>query len=812
MERQTRPLQLRIFTRTTALALALLLGACGGGSGGSAGSPSQESPDQSLQITEAPATITVSNSPSLLGLLHEYLAFGSESYNQFLSRTLWNPSQLSFNTGTEKCQFSGSRTSSYNPDTKVLTTSFKQCKEEVTLSGSQTMSWTQSTDRVRIVQDFDKLTVTSADGSSTISGQLDVSINTLAEEISSIQMTLELDSSQYGRFRANNLKLEFESQSASYSFAGRLQQVSGKLALAGVGSVVVSTAEGKPRPYTSGRYILTGSTDARAQLDYGTSDFVVFGFDQDGDQQNDFSTHFRVPEDFDYAPIYSQYAPQPILRRTEFQRADIEGGITAHSPLTFDVNNYFFDHSGNLLSYSIELLRVEERQSSFDSSGPDITHEPDVDFSIRQFEAGRFELIGRTPRERVYYIFEVKATGMDGLSSSSGLEIQVPVFIDTDGDGELDVNDGDDDNDGVADYNDDFPKDPAESQDTDGDGIGNNADTDDDNDGYADSDDLMPLDFLCAEASDIVDDRCLLRSLKNRKRLLDLDGVLHFWATGSNTLYRWDSNTGHFIAPLTLQPERFTDTPGGRDIYYAKHQHSLYITYNKSIITRINLNDDAPEESFFLDISTGDDNAPAIADHSASTLVLRSREGSDLKLFSYNLEGALIDTYLEQLETIYSDSFFRLQEVAPFCSLGYAINPDTGVFYSIGTGSQSDCPCGRTVRGAGIQPYVSPNGQWAITRSDGILDRNQNTLGTPGINVSHYSVQWSSAGLFHLPSASLVDSVQRYSPSGELLDQMTVPRMGSFLYYILGQGDHLVLVSENNDFLYLSKYQADPAP
>ena len=46
--------------------------------------------------------------------------------------------------------------------------------------------------------------------------------------------------------------------------------------------------------------------------------------------------------------------------------------------------------------------------------------------------------------------------------------------------------DTDDDNDGVDDFTDDLPLDPAESVDTDGDGIGNNADTDDDGDGVPD--------------------------------------------------------------------------------------------------------------------------------------------------------------------------------------------------------------------------------------------------------------------------------------------------------------------------------------
>ncbi|MDB2434960.1 cadherin repeat domain-containing protein, partial [Luminiphilus sp.] len=61
--------------------------------------------------------------------------------------------------------------------------------------------------------------------------------------------------------------------------------------------------------------------------------------------------------------------------------------------------------------------------------------------------------------------------------------------VDTDADGIGNNADTDDDGDGVEDAADAFPLDSAETTDTDGDGIGNNADTDDDNDGVPDEDD-----------------------------------------------------------------------------------------------------------------------------------------------------------------------------------------------------------------------------------------------------------------------------------------------------------------------------------
>ena len=65
---------------------------------------------------------------------------------------------------------------------------------------------------------------------------------------------------------------------------------------------------------------------------------------------------------------------------------------------------------------------------------------------------------------------------------------------DNDFDGIGDNADPDDDNDGAFDRVDAFPFDPYETADSDGDGIGNDADTDDDNDGTVDLDDAFPLD------------------------------------------------------------------------------------------------------------------------------------------------------------------------------------------------------------------------------------------------------------------------------------------------------------------------------
>lgn len=116
---------------------------------------------------------------------------------------------------------------------------------------------------------------------------------------------------------------------------------------------------------------------------------------------------------------------------------------------------------------------------------------------------------------------EINVRGCDENDDTSGVVRRDVIGItietpDSDGDGIADYEDAfpfdpaetsdadldqvgdnadlDDDNDGVEDNEDAFPLDPGESLDTDGDGIGNNADTDDDNDGVSDTEDEFRLD------------------------------------------------------------------------------------------------------------------------------------------------------------------------------------------------------------------------------------------------------------------------------------------------------------------------------
>jgi chitinase len=94
---------------------------------------------------------------------------------------------------------------------------------------------------------------------------------------------------------------------------------------------------------------------------------------------------------------------------------------------------------------------------------------------------------------RTYYI---AATAYDTSDNESAFSQEIPYtvpFVDSDGDG-------------VADSQDAFPLDPAETMDTDGDGIGNNADLDDDGDGMPDAWEIVNhLDPLVDDANGDLD-------------------------------------------------------------------------------------------------------------------------------------------------------------------------------------------------------------------------------------------------------------------------------------------------------------------
>jgi len=141
---------------------------------------------------------------------------------------------------------------------------------------------------------------------------------------------------------------------------------------------------------------------------------------------------------------------------------------------------------------------------------------------------------------RTYYYAVVTVDGTGALSDMSK-GVSLTCDKDTDLDGLGDGVDPDDDGDGVPDYSDAFPLDPAETLDTDLDGKGNNADTDDDNDGIIDTLDAEPLNPLNGLTGDVHYLNTTLKKVntnlsKMRTDLASVDGNLTAMSQDLNTM------------------------------------------------------------------------------------------------------------------------------------------------------------------------------------------------------------------------------------------------------------------------------------
>ncbi len=198
--------------------------------------------------------------------------------------------------------------------------------------------------------------------------------------------------------------------------------------------------------------------------------------------------------------------------------------------------------------------------------------------------------------------------GGGGDDSPSSAPQPTPV-IDTDNDGIADNVDTDDDGDGVLDEADAFPLDPTESVDTDADGVGNNADTDDDGDGVLDEADAFPLDPIesvdtdaddvgdnadyfpsdssCFAESDGSEGVCYLTWMASKTvSVLEYgdNGIVYFSGPQWGLVHRYDSNTKHFLEPVTVQ---LTDTP---NMAYSSGHQRFYISDDNGDIRYIDEN------------------------------------------------------------------------------------------------------------------------------------------------------------------------------------------------------------------------------
>ena len=427
------------------------------------------------------------------------------------------------------------------------------------------------------------------------------------------------------------------------------------------------------------------------------------------------------------------------------------------------------------------------------------------------------------------YRFEVSAQNSHGEATAEPQLVEIPVYLDQDDDGLPDVSDSDIDGDGVDDYRDLWPRDPNEWEDTDGDGIGNNADNDDDGDGVADGDDIQPLDFLCSIASDTDGEVCLQRvMLRNAnagswavKRgpgyvnfswgdsgdpwgfFLAEGGTLYYWGKGYANVYRWDANTGHFMASAQLDYQRFSEgffIADGR-FALAPSQHTAYVFYDTlrgtQGLTRIGLEGEF-EESTYLDgaqvTALGYENIHSLdmADQTASALVVKSLRSGNRDYVALDLDGEVLARHTSEVPEAYADEeediVLRPGHLAPFCTWGVHFDDATGRFVDGGSGDPARDPCTNTQQDTGEWPLVSADGQLALT-SAGIIDRNQNVLmDVP--DMSPANSVWQGQTLYHLNEAD--SRIARISSTGEGLGHMAIPE--GYVHNLLSAGEHVVYV------------------
>lgn len=354
--------------------------------------------------------------------------------------------------------------------------------------------------------------------------------------------------------------------------------------------------------------------------------------------------------------------------------------------LSFSLRSNFIDRDGDLLKLNLvpgDVL-IAVRDVGVDTVPFD---DPRVALTLNENDAGVMTVTSATDGIRVTYQFDVFAEDASGLVSNDALSISFAIYLDSDLDGQADSFDDDDDNDGVLDNNDDFPLDPLESSDADQDGIGDNADPDDDNDGALDVDDAYPFDSSCFAASDGDGSQCLLSTFAfNSTIFADRNGVAyihyyHGFVADRFKVYRYDTNTGHFLDTIELDPGVVgrigPDVPFS--ITYAEDHHALYVAYDNSGFTRINLDDPALTESLFKMKEATAMHIGRAWDFGSYVVVAEGSPGSEQR-FSYDQAGTLIDTF--DKPTVTGSIIYVGPQNDKYCDEGVALDMQTGTFFS----------------------------------------------------------------------------------------------------------------------------------
>lgn len=825
--------------------LALALAACGGGGGGSdASGPPQtageeEPPEPSgftatpqqlrerVAVDSPPAEITLENTPLLSGTFYEFYALAQELYYTYLDEYAWGFNPLDVQNGIFECSHGGFVEMRYSRGDSVLSAFYSDCVEylpgiegRVTLSGAERQSFLVDESGERYMRhEYDGYRI-AADGETlTIDGVTELFDSRADARPGDVLLDLSISNGNGFGIRAENLLFDLYRDKYGVYFHNVIEEVSGTLEFPH-GRVEVTSSGAEPVELR-----FTGATEASASMlvagSYPGAMYMLLGFDGDADGYRD-NTLFAMLDEYLEEPFAKGGPATPLLRGIDLDpEEDMENlGATRAG---FDIAPLFRDPGGNLLSYSAELVRVEEVQGN-SIHGPREEIELSVDYHLEPTHAGNYVLSSEIQRPLVVYSFHVSASNRHGEATAEPLLVEVPVYLDSDGDGIADLNDSDVDGDGVDNSSDPWPTDPSESHDTDGDGIGDNTDEDDDGDSVADANDAQPLDFLCSIESDTDGEQCLHRTILGegyyrKSAFLGSDGIIYFWHSESQDMQRWDSNSGHFLEAIQIDPGTFGDVH-----YYDENvmvnaplQNAVYMIIGPpaktSFIVRADLTNGF-EESLFLNTeefeALGLGFRYDLADHTESAILFGTTFGENRPYVALDGNGNLLDSYESVVprEDVMSpnDINFRPHDLGPFCSYGFYFDNESGVFVDNGSGDPQGDICARSFLESGAWPVVSGDGQLALT-SEGIIDRFQNVLvETPGISPAEAA--WVGDYLYHMDEEA--GRIVRYSSAGEALGYMPIPASG-YTSSLLSTSEHLVYfgISQEDGHVLMLRYDLE---
>ncbi|WOX04415.1 thrombospondin type 3 repeat-containing protein [Microbulbifer pacificus] len=783
------------------LPLIVSLAACGGGGGsdnasedqGGNGSGGQGLSAPSIKLSSTLGDITRENTPKLARVVVDLLHAGRDVHQ------IWDRGQYfnNFTRGEESgsCEGGGKYKIRLSDDGKRLRESYDNCslfdystQQEITVNGDMQTDFSgiDASGNFQVNQIYRDYKITEGSGQwETVDAIIAYKGNNIADSGVQPQVTLTLRAvnSIEGTINAEDFRISITDSLDFISNLNGAVGVGGAVEYVGIGTTQLGFDENR------GSFLLSGSGNDRGEvaIRYGAVDVL---FDAGGDDQSEYGLRIPMGETGGI-PLFGTEPSQPYVQTQQVgnqERRNVDGNATT----SVSVLPNFGDAGGRLLGFTLQVDAVRLQGRPDDYHTPPAEELP-FEYTITQPVAGLFRIETHGDLGADVAAFEATffATNALGNESNPPLPAMIYLYRDTDSDGIADFTDDDDDNDGVPDHRDALPRDPTETEDADGDGIGDNADLDDDNDGIEDTADFYPYDRYCYLEADGDGERCLLHSVGGNSygKILDRNGIVYFYKTGSLEVKRWDSLTQHFLPSIHLEPASVGSVGQFNTLYYAEPQHALYIKYDDRVYSRIGLNATTLVENFYVrGPSTEEAWELYGVDFAENYVVLLGQSTNGYERYSYDLTGALGATYSEARQH-YDATQYRYVDSARFCTIGYKLDVVTGGFIDIASGSDFDGPCGYMRIQTGRQPIVSPDGTRAVISGGVIINADQEVVGTGNVSFRTHDIGWTNAGIYYLNSTA--ETLDRYDNNGELLESLPLERQET-VGKLLINDDHLI--------------------